>query len=130
VDSDSRGCQRQFDFLDSDKEAGSRNLYYRVEANAPDELPAFSEIRSYSAMQPEDKKAYFAELPGQPSQFILIGSGVKADEMKLISLDGRTLLSALSLEDGILSLENQPKGLYWIEFVQNDFKLRQRISLR
>ena len=130
LNADQSNCRKQFRLLDSEAGKPIRNLYYRIEANAPGELPALSEIRSFSPGQPEKEKGFLASIPDMPGHFLVVGDETELSGIKLFALDGRLITDGLSAENRILNLEFCPKGLYLAEFLQDGLPIRQRIAIR
>jgi len=127
LDAGNRNCLKQFEFADEAAGKPLRNLYYRIEANAPGELSAFSEIRSFSPVAGEKQKASIAAIPGMPGQFLLLGDGVNPESVALYATDGRLLKFNPGNGSSLLDLQQYPAGMYVVEFEQDGVKSRQRI---
>ena len=104
-------------------------IYYRIQAEAPGEVPAFSDIRSFNPTGDSEGKPWLAVIPESGSAFKVMGN-LNLEAISVYGADGRLIEAGLRADDRILNLSKLPRGLYFAELEQDGVKFRQRIVLR
>jgi hypothetical protein len=130
VDGGGSDCQKEFSLLDKDAGIPVNTIYYRIQAEAPGEVPALSDIRSFSPSGDSEEKPWLAVIPESGSAFKVMGSGLSLEAISVYGADGRLLDAGLRADNRILDLRKLPRGLYFVELEQDGVKFRQRVVIR